>query len=163
MMSALAWEVTIAVLVAVILIDLGLAIAHRNQETSFKEAAIWTAFYVAAAIAFGISLGFWHTEQSRTEFFAGWITEYSLSVDNLFIFILILGRLKVEKTKEQLVLLFGIIVALILRAIFIVAGSAIINRFTWVFFLFGAFLLYTAYGLVKESDHKEWKEGKVIQ
>ena len=163
MMSALAWEVTIAVLVAVILIDLGLAIAHRNQETSFKEAAIWTAFYVAAAIAFGISLGFWHTEQSRTEFFAGWITEYSLSIDNLFIFILILGRLKVEKTKEQLVLLFGIIVALILRAIFIVAGSAIINRFTWVFFLFGAFLLYTAYGLIKESDHKEWKEGKVIQ
>jgi tellurite resistance protein TerC len=86
-----------------------------------------------------------------------------LSIDNLFIFILILGRLKVEKTKEQLVLLFGIIVALILRAIFIVAGSAIINRFTWVFFLFGAFLLYTAYGLIKESDHKEWKEGKVIQ
>ena len=163
MMSALAWEVTIAVLVAVILIDLGLAISRRNQETSFKEAALWTAFYVAAAIAFGISLGFWHTEQSRTEFFAGWVTEYSLSVDNLFIFILILGRLKVEKTKEQLVLLFGIIVALILRAIFIVAGSAIINRFTWVFFLFGAFLLYTAYGLVKESDHKEWKEGKVIQ
>ena len=163
MMSALAWEVTIAVLVAVILIDLGLAIAHRNQETSFKEAALWTAFYVAAAIAFGISLGFWHTEQSRTEFFAGWITEYSLSIDNLFIFILILGRLKVEKTKEQLVLLFGIIVALILRAIFIVAGSAIINRFTWVFFLFGAFLLYTAYGLIKESDHKEWKEGKVLQ
>ena len=163
MMSALAWEVTIAALVAVILIDLGLAVAHRNQETSFKEAALWTAFYVAAAIAFGISLGFWHTEQSRTEFFAGWITEYSLSIDNLFIFILILGRLKVEKTKEQLVLLFGIIVALILRAIFIVAGSAIINRFTWVFFLFGAFLLYTAYGLIKESDHKEWKEGKIIQ
>ena len=163
MMSALAWEVTIAVLIAVILIDLAIAIAHRNQETSFKEAAIWTAFYVCAAIAFGISLGYWHTKQSRTEFFAGWITEYSLSIDNLFIFILILGRLKVEKTKEQLVLLFGIIVALILRAIFIVAGSAIINRFTWVFFLFGAFLLYTAYGLIKESDHKEWKEGKIIQ
>jgi tellurite resistance protein TerC len=163
MMSALAWEVTIAALIAVILIDLAIAIARRNQETSFKEAAIWTAFYVSAAIAFGISLGYWHTEQSRTEFFAGWITEYSLSIDNLFIFILILGRLKVEKTKEQLVLLFGIIVALILRAIFIVAGSAIINRFTWVFFLFGAFLLYTAYGLIKESDHKEWKEGKIIQ
>lgn len=163
MMSALAWEVTIAVLIAVILIDLAIAIAHRNQETSFKEAAIWTVIYVSAAIAFGISLGYWHTEQSRTEFFAGWITEYSLSIDNLFIFILILGRLKVEKTKEQLVLLFGIIVALILRAIFIVAGSAIINRFTWVFFLFGAFLLYTAYGLIKESDHKEWKEGKIIQ
>ena len=127
-----------------------------------KEAAAWTIFYVSSAIIFGYSLGEWSTTQARGEFFAGWITEYSLSVDNLFIFILILARFKVDKTKQQLVLLVGIIMALVLRGIFIALGSAAISRYTWVFYIFGAFLLYTAYKLITESGEKEWKEGKII-
>jgi tellurite resistance protein TerC len=161
-MSITVWEVTIAALLAVLAFDLALAVIRRNKETSIKEAAAWTIFYVSAAIAFGYSLGIWSTTQARGEFFAGWITEYSLSVDNLFIFILILARFKVDKTKQQLVLLIGIIMALILRGIFIALGSAAISRFSWVFYIFGAFLLFTAYKLISESGEKEWKEGKLI-
>ena len=161
-MSATVWEVTIAVLLAVLAFDLALAVIRRNKETSIKEATAWTIFYVSAAIAFGYSLGVWNTTQSRNEFFAGWITEYSLSIDNLFIFILILARFKIDKTKQQLVLLVGIIMALVLRGIFIALGSAAISRYTWVFFIFGAFLLYTAFKLINESGEKEWKEGRLI-
>ncbi|CAB4540930.1 MAG: TerC family protein [Actinobacteria bacterium] len=161
-MSATVWEVTIAVLLAVLAFDLALAVIRRNKETSIKEATAWTVFYVSAAIGFGYSLGVWNTTQSRSEFFAGWITEYSLSIDNLFIFILILARFKIDKTKQQLVLLVGIIMALVLRGIFIALGSAAISRYTWVFFIFGAFLLYTAFKLIKESGEKEWKEGRLI-
>jgi len=161
-MSLTVWEVTIAGLLAVLAFDLALAVIRRNKETSIKEAAAWTIFYVSAAIAFGYSLGVWNTTQARGEFFAGWITEYSLSVDNLFIFILILARFKIDKTKQQLVLLVGIIMALILRGIFIALGSAAISRFSWVFYIFGAFLLFTAYKLINESGEKEWKEGKLI-
>ena len=161
-MSLMVWEITIAALLAVLAFDLALAVIRRNKETSMKEAAAWTIFYVSAAIAFGYSLGVWNTTQSRGEFFAGWITEYSLSVDNLFIFILILARFKIDKTRQQLVLLIGIIMALILRGIFIALGSAAISRFSWVFYIFGAFLLYTAYKLINESGEKEWKEGKLI-
>jgi tellurite resistance protein TerC len=161
-MSLTVWEITIAALLAVLAFDLGLAVIRRNKETSMKEAAAWTIFYVSAAIAFGYSLGVWNTTQSRGEFFAGWITEYSLSIDNLFIFILILARFKIDKTKQQLVLLIGIIMALILRGIFIALGSAAISRFSWVFYIFGAFLLFTAYKLISESGEKEWKEGRLI-
>ena len=161
-MSLTVWEVTIAALLAVLAFDLALAFIRRNKETTMKEAAAWTIFYVSAAIAFGYSLGVWNTTQARGEFFAGWITEYSLSVDNLFIFILILARFKIDKTKQQLVLLIGIIMALILRGIFIALGSAAISRFSWVFYIFGAFLLFTAYKLISESGEKEWKEGKLI-
>jgi len=161
-MSLTVWEVTIAALLAVLAFDLALAFIRRNKETSMKEAAAWTIFYVSAAIAFGYSLGIWNTTQARGEFFAGWITEYSLSVDNLFIFILILARFKIDKTKQQLVLLVGIIMALILRGIFIALGSAAISRFSWVFYIFGAFLLFTAYKLISETGEKEWKEGKLI-
>ncbi len=161
-MSLTVWEITIAALLAVLAFDLALAVIRRNKETSMREAAAWTIFYVSAAIAFGYSLGIWNTTQSRGEFFAGWITEYSLSVDNLFIFILILARFKIDKTKQQLVLLIGIIMALILRGIFIALGSAAISRFSWVFYIFGAFLLFTAYKLISETGEKEWKEGKLI-
>jgi len=160
--SATVWEVTIAVLLAVLAFDLALAVIRRTKETSIKEATAWTVFYVSAAIGFGYSLGVWNTTQSRSEFFAGWITEYSLSIDNLFIFILILARFKIDKTKQHLVLLIGIIMALVLRGLFIALGSAAISRYTWVFFIFGAFLLYTAFKLIKESGEKEWKEGRLI-
>jgi tellurite resistance protein TerC len=161
-MSMAVWEITIAVLLAVLAFDLALAIIRRNKETTLREASIWTAFYVGAAIIFGYSLGQWSQTQARNEFFAGWITEYSLSIDNLFIFILILARFQIDKKKQQLVLLAGIAMALVLRGIFIALGAAAIDRYSWVFYIFGAFLIYTSYKLFTEDKEKEWKEGKVI-
>ena len=161
-MSMAVWEITIAVLLAVLAFDLALAIIRRNKDTSMREASLWTAFYVGAAIVFGYSLGQWSETQARNEFFAGWITEYSLSVDNLFIFILILARFQIDKKKQQLVLLAGIAMALVLRGIFIALGAAAIDRFSWVFYIFGAFLIYTSYKLFTEDEEKEWKEGKAI-
>jgi tellurite resistance protein TerC len=161
-MSMAVWEITIAVLLAVLAFDLALAIIRRNKETSMREASIWTAFYVGAAIIFGYSLGQWSQTQARNEFFAGWITEYSLSIDNLFIFILILARFQIDKKKQQLVLLAGIAMALVLRGIFIALGAAAIDRYSWVFYIFGAFLIFTSYKLFTEDKEKEWKEGKAI-
>ena len=161
-MSMAVWEITIAVLLAVLAFDLALAIIRRNKDTSMREASLWTAFYVGAAIVFGYSLGQWSQTQARNEFFAGWITEYSLSVDNLFIFILILARFQIDKKKQQLVLLAGIAMALVLRGIFIALGAAAIDRYSWVFYIFGAFLIYTSYKLFTEDEEKEWKEGKAI-
>jgi len=161
-MSMAVWEITIAVLLAVLAFDLALAIIRRNKDTSMREASIWTVFYVGAAIVFGYSLGQWSETQARNEFFAGWITEYSLSVDNLFIFILILARFQIDKKKQQLVLLAGIAMALVLRGIFIALGAAAIDRYSWVFYIFGAFLIYTSYKLFTEDEEREWKEGKAI-
>jgi tellurite resistance protein TerC len=161
-MSSQVWQVTLAVLLLVLAFDFAMAYRQRNVETSLSTAVSWTLFYVAAAVVFGISLGQWDDTQSQNEFFAGWLTEYSLSFDNLFVFVLILARLKVAKEKEQLILLIGIAMALVLRGGFIALGSVIVSKFAWVFFFFGAFLIYTAYTLVKETEHEEWKEGKVI-
>ena len=157
------WFVTIGVLATVIAFDLLLAILRRNKETTLLEASFWTVFYVGAAIVFGFFLPMWTSDQAQKEFFAGWLTEYALSVDNIFVFVIILSRLKVEKTKQQLVLLVGIIFALVLRVAFIAAGSAIIQRFTGAFFIFGAFLIYTAYRLLmEEKGEEEWKEDRLV-
>ena len=157
------WVVSICAVVAVLLFDLIWAVLHRHKETSLKEAAAWTVFYVSAALVFGFTMQNWGSAQSSQEFLAGWITEYSLSIDNLFVFIIILARLQIAKEKEQLVLLFGITLALIFRGIFIAIGAAVIERFVAVFFLFGAILLYTAWALIKEAPGgHEWKEGKLL-
>ena len=157
------WFVTIGLLATVIAFDLLLAILRRNKETTLLEASFWTVFYVGAAIVFGFFLPMWTSDQAQKEFFAGWLTEYALSVDNIFVFVIILSRLKVEKTKQQLVLLVGIIFALVLRVAFIAAGSAIIQRFSGAFFIFGAFLIYTAYRLlVEEKGEEEWKEDRLV-
>jgi tellurite resistance protein TerC len=162
-MSATVWIVTLLVLGLILTIDLLIAITNRHKVTTIKAAAIWTLFYVALAVVFGISMGSWGSAQAQGEFFAGWITEYSLSMDNLFVFILILARMKVSQEKEELVLLIGIVMSLFLRGIFIGAGSALVNRWSWVFFLFGAFLLYTAYKLITEDSAAEYEEGPFIK
>jgi tellurite resistance protein TerC len=155
MESTTTWLLTIGILSLVILFDLILAIVRRNKETTMTEAGIWTFIYVAAAIVFGIMLPGWTSDpNAQKEFFAGWLTEYALSVDN---------RLKVDRTKQQLVLLLGIIIALLLRGGFIAAGSAIIEKFSGAFFIFGAFLVFTAYRLlVEDKGEEEWKEDRVI-
>ncbi|MSO28375.1 MAG: TerC family protein [Candidatus Planktophila sp.] len=161
-MSTTVWLVTISVLSAVIIFDLILAVVHRNKETSHREALSWTLFYVAAALIFGFLLPNWAPDEYRKEFLAGWITEYSLSVDNLFVFIILLASLKIKKESQQLVLLLGILIAIVLRIILIFAGVALVTRFTWVFFFFGAFLIFTAYKLINEKSEVENDEAKLV-
>lgn len=163
MISMTAWVTTIAVLGFVILFDLALAIVRRNKETSFWEAGFWTIFYIGTAIAFGFLLPLWSSKQGQQEFFAGWLTEYALSVDNIFVFIIILGHLHVKKEKQQLVLLLGIMLTILMRGALIPLGAALIARFSSIFFLFGAFLIYSAYELAKEpGDEDQWKEGAIV-
>ncbi|MDP1711854.1 MAG: TerC family protein [Candidatus Nanopelagicaceae bacterium] len=163
MISTTAWILTLGILSLVILFDLALAVVRRNKETSLLEASFWTIFYIGAAIAFGFMLPMWSTEQGQQEFFAGWLTEYALSVDNIFVFIIILGHLHVKKEKQQLVLLLGIMLTIGMRGALIPLGAALIARFSSIFFVFGAFLIYSAYELAKEKgDDDEWKEGRIV-
>ena len=165
MTSVSVWVITIVILVAVLAFDLALAVKNRSKVTSTKEAGIWISIYILGAIIFGATLDTTNNPASHSEFFAGWLTEYSLSIDNVFVFIIILTKLKIDKTQAQLVLLWGIIMALVLRGAFIAAGAALINRFIAIFFVFGVFLLYTAWHLATEkagNDEEQWKESKLI-
>jgi tellurite resistance protein TerC len=152
-------------LTIVVAFDFTWAVIRRNQNTSLKEATLWSLLYISLAIVFGIHLGTWTDSQTQQEFFAGWLTEYSLSFDNLFVFVIILSRLKIEEKSKQLALLFGILIALVFRIIAITLGAAAIKQFEWIFFIFGAFLIYTAVHLFLESSHEkdeEEKESKLI-
>lgn len=156
------WVITIAVLAVVILFDLGIAVIRRKKATSMLEASFWTVFYIATALVFGALLPHWVSNEGQKEFFAGWLTEYALSVDNIFVFIIILASLKVQKEAQQLVLLLGIMLTIAIRALLIPLGAALISRFASIFFLFGIFLIYTAWQLAKGNEEEEWKEGKVV-
>jgi tellurite resistance protein TerC len=162
MESTTTWLVTIAVLAGIIVFDLAIAVIRRNKATSMVEASFWTVFYIGTAIIFGTLMPRWSGTEGQKEFFAGWLTEYALSVDNIFVFIIILTSLKVQKEAQQLVLLLGIMLTIAIRGLLIPLGAALIGSFSSVFFLFGAFLIYTAYTLAKENEEDEWKEGKVI-
>lgn len=160
------WIITISALLIIITLDFTWAVSRRQKDTSMKEATIWSLFYVSLAILFGLNLSQWLGAQEQKEFFAGWLTEYSLSFDNLFVFVLILTRLKIDKQKQQLALLIGILIALVLRVIAISLGKAAIEQFEWVFFIFGGFLIYTAVTLFMENSHgdeEEEEESKIIQ
>jgi tellurite resistance protein TerC len=164
MISTTNWLITIIALTIVVIIDFSWAIANRQKETSMREVTLWSIFYVSLAIAFGIFMGYWLDPQSQKEFFAGWLTEYSLSFDNLFVFVIILTKLKISKERQQLALLIGILFALVLRIVAISVGAKVIEEFQQVFFLFGAFLIYTAATLFMESsgDEHEEKESKIV-
>lgn len=142
-----AWIITAVVTVTILGIDVFI-IGRRPHEPTMKECAVFIGVFVALAVIFGF--GVWWVEGPRFtgEFFAGWLTEYSLSVDNLFIFIIIMGRLAVPRRLQQYALMVGIVLALAFRGIFIALGAVVIDRFAAVFFLFGLFLLYTAAKLV---------------
>jgi TerC family integral membrane protein len=156
------WIVTIAAFLAVIAFDFYL-VARNPRDPSMRESTIWVVVYVALAIAFGFGLVLFAGPQPGGEFFAGWITEYSLSVDNLFIFVLIMSRFAVPRQYRQKVLLIGIVLALALRGIFIALGAEAISRFDWMFYLFGAFLIYTAWKLIKHGDEdEEFKENRAL-
>ena len=157
------WLATIGVLLALLAFDQW--IAHRKGEHEFtvREATHWVLLYVALALAFGIGLWFVGGHKAGAEFFAGYLTEYSLSVDNLFVFVIIMGTFKVPRAYQHKVLLVGIALALVLRGIFIALGAAAIERFVWVFFLFGAFLVFTAWKLaVSSEEHEEPGANKLV-
>ena len=162
MISSTEWLITVAVLGAMILIDMSFAILRRNKETTSREALGWTFFYIAAAVAFGLLMPRWASTEMRKEFFAGWLTEYSLSVDNIFVFIILIATLKIKKESQQLVLLYGIMIAIVLRVILIFLGVALVTRFTSMFYLFGGFLIFTAYKLINEKEEVEKEEGKLV-
>jgi tellurite resistance protein TerC len=154
-----AWAATLVALTGVLLADL-IIIGRRPHEPSLRESSLWVCTYVGAAIAFGAGIWLASGREYASQFYGGWLTEYSLSVDNLFVFVFIMARFAVPRPFQQRVLLVGIILALLLRGAFIAAGAALINQFVWIFYLFGAFLLYTAIklhrpGAADESDYKE--------
>ena len=160
--SQLEWLVTVGVTIAVLLFDV-VVIARRPHEPSTRESATALAVYVSLAVAFGVWVWGFHGHRYGLEFFAGWITEYSLSVDNLFIFILIMASFNVPRKYQQEALMVGIVVALVLRGVFIAAGAVAINQFSWVFYLFGAFLVYTAWRLAKDTEHDDDAENAVVR
>lgn len=166
--SPTVWLVTLLVTLGIVLVDV-VVIGRRPHEPSMREASRYLAFYVGLAVAFGIGLWVFAEPHALSpspgpEFFAGWLTEYSLSVDNLFIFIIIMASFGVPRQFQQKALLIGIVLALVFRGVFIVIGAAAIDQWSWVFYLFGAFLIYTAIKLAKEGgeDEDEFEENKLV-
>ncbi|MFN3003542.1 TerC family protein [Mycolicibacterium wolinskyi] len=160
--TQLEWIITLTVTIAVLLFDV-IVIGRRPHEPSTRETATYLSIYIGMAVLFGVWVWLFHGSQFGLEFFAGWLTEYSLSVDNLFIFLIIMASFKVPRIYQQQALLVGIILALIFRGIFIALGAVAINQFSWVFYIFGAFLVYTAIGLVKDTDHDDDGDNAVVR
>jgi tellurite resistance protein TerC len=159
------WGATLTALIAVLLVDL-VVIGRRPHEPSIRESTLWVCLYVGLAMLFGLGILVTSGSRYAGEFFAGWLTEYSLSVDNLFVFVIIMARFSVRRAFQQRVLLIGIVLALVMRGAFIAAGAAVIDRFVWVFYIFGGFLLYTAIKLARQSadddESEEFRENPVI-
>lgn len=155
---------SLATVMAILVADL-MIVGRRPHVPRVRESVTWVLVYVALALGFAGLLARLGGPQPAGEFLAGWLTEYSLSVDNLFVFMLIMSAFAVPKEQQQRVLMVGIIVALVLRGGFILAGAAVIDRFGWVFYLFGAFLVYTAITLLRggEADDDEYRENVVVR
>ena len=154
---------SLVVLILILGADL-LRVVHRPHVPPMRESAIWVGIYVGLALLYAGVLLFVGGHQPATEFVAGWLTEYSLSMDNLFVFMIIMTRFSVPREYQQRVLMVGIIVALIFRAAFILAGAAILARFTWVFYIFGLFLIYTAAKLLRgEDENEEFRENALMR
>ncbi len=158
------WVATIGTAAVLLLVDIVL-VSRRPHEPSLRESSLWITFYVSLAVLFGLGVLIFSGPQFGAEFFAGWLTEYSLSIDNLFVFVIIMARFRVPRQYQQTALLIGIILALVMRGLFIAAGAAVIERFSWVFYLFGAFLIYTAIKLAQHGgeDEDDFKENVVLR
>lgn len=160
--SQLEWIVTVGVTIAVLLFDL-VVIARRPHEPTMRECGVALSVYIGLAIAFGLWVWHFHGNQYGIEFYAGWLTEYSLSVDNLFVFIIIMASFNVPKVYQQQVLMVGIVLALVLRGIFIALGAVAIQQFSWIFYVFGIFLVYTAVHLARDTDHEDDGENFMVR
>ena len=160
----LAFEITsYVVLLLIIVADLVLAY-RRPHIPSTRESALWVSFYVVLALIFAVLMYIFGGPEHATQFVTGWLTEYSLSIDNLFVFVIIMARFSVPRKYQQEVLMVGIILALIFRGIFIMIGAVVIEQFSFVFYVFGLFLLYTAFNQAfTNHDDEEEKENKLIR
>ncbi len=160
------WALTIVGLCALIAVDFFIG-GRKPHAVSIKEAGVWTIVWVVLAALFGLGLFVFGDGKASGEFFAGYITEKSLSVDNLFVFVLIMAKFAVPPIYQQRVLMVGVLIALVLRAIFIGAGAAIIANFSWVFYLFGAFLIWTAWKLIQDArsgeEDEEFEENRLLK
>lgn len=148
------WAILAAVVAGLILFDL-FGHVRNSHEPTLKEAGFWTACYVSIAIIFGAILYYRHNGTFALEYLGGYITEYSLSLDNIFVFIIIIATFRIPRKYQQKVLLYGIVIALILRFVFILLGAALIENFIWVFFIFGLWMLYTAISQLIEGVKKQ--------
>ncbi|TFC71720.1 TerC family protein [Cryobacterium sandaracinum] len=153
---------SLVVLTLILVADL-LIVFKRPHVPSMREASLWVAFYVGLALIFALLMLVLGDAEHAGQFLAGWLTEYSLSIDNLFVFVIIMARFSVPRKYQQEVLIVGIIIALVLRGIFILLGAQLIENFSWIFYIFGAFLLYTAVhqAVAKEPDVDEADNGLI--
>jgi tellurite resistance protein TerC len=156
------FEITSLIVLTLILIADLLIILKRPHIPSMREATAWIVFYVVLALIFAVLL-FWVTGSTDAagQFVAGWLTEYSLSIDNLFVFVLLMSQFAVPRRYQQEVLMVGIIIALVLRAVFIMLGAALIANFVWIFYIFGAFLVYTAWRQAFPGKHDDDAETEI--
>ncbi|MBB2915184.1 tellurite resistance protein TerC [Streptosporangium becharense] len=162
---AWAWFAVIGGLLVVLAFDLWVVDRGEPREFSFKQAGFWVGFYVTLAVIFGVGMLLIAGPVPAGQFFAGYLTEYSLSVDNLFVFYIIMSRFAVPKAYQHKVLLVGILMALVMRGIFIAIGAAALHSFSWLFYVFGLFLIYTAVQLVRQhgEDEEEVSENAVLR
>jgi tellurite resistance protein TerC len=151
--STAVWVITCVVILGLFVFDF-FAHVRVPHEPTFRESALWSAVYVGLAVLFGLVIWWQWGGEYGGEYFAGYVTEKALSVDNLFVFTVIMASFAVPRIYQQKLLLIGIVMALVLRAGFIAVGAAAINAFSWVFYLFGVFLIYTALKLARESGHE---------
>jgi tellurite resistance protein TerC len=158
------WILTLAVTGVLLLIDVWI-IGRRPHVPSMGEAGRLLAFFITLAILFGVGVWYFSGADFAAQYFAGWLTEYSLSVDNLFVFLIIMAKFGVPAKLQQTALMVGIMIALILRGIFIAVGAVAINEFSWIFYVFGAFLIYTAVKLAREgeSEDDEYEENVLLK
>lgn len=160
--SAPEWVVALGGTTAVLLFDVAV-MARRAREPATRDCAIALSVYTGLAVLFGSWVWVWHGRRFGLEFFAGWLTEYSLSVDNLFIFIVIMATFNVPKVYQKQVLFVGIVTALVLRGIFIALGAAAIQRFSWIFYVFGVFLVLTALRLARGAGREAGAHNAVVR
>ena len=162
----LPFEIGSLVILTLILVGDLLYVFKRPHIPSMKEAGLWVAFYVSLALVFTVLMLLLADGEHAGQFLAGWLTEYSLSIDNLFVFVLIMGRFSVPRKYQQEVLMVGIIIALVLRGIFILLGASLIENFSWIFYIFGAFLLFTAIHQAvagEEGEDEESSENGLVR
>ncbi|MGH2752825.1 MAG: TerC family protein [Actinomycetota bacterium] len=152
----------IAFVLAMLLVDLKLFHAEEHEPTT-RESATWVAIWVSLAVIFGIVVAFWKDGGTSAEYFAGYLIEYSLSVDNMFVFIVIFSYFKIPKAFQHQVLFYGILGAMIFRGIFIAAGVALIEQFEWVIYVFGAFLIFTAFRIAKGTEEVHPEDNPIIK
>lgn len=156
------WLLTIGAIITLLVVDF-LGHVRTPHDPTLRESSLWSGAYVAVALGFGALVWVTAGPVYGQEFFAGYVTEKSLSLDNLFVFVLIMASFNVPRINQQKVLLFGIVIALVLRTGFIFLGAALITRFSFIFYIFGLFLLWTAYTQMKPSTDKDYHENIAIR